>query len=116
MADKSNTAPFGEISTIRDILMGEQMNEYNSRFQEMETRLAAAQEELEAKVNALHKQQEEALRQLREEVFQKLEQLSHQLSDKSQTLEEKIEATASSDRTRLGAMLKELGQQLTGNE
>ncbi|MEL6867707.1 MAG: hypothetical protein AAFP19_25000, partial [Bacteroidota bacterium] len=40
MAKKeNNNMGLGEITTIRDILMGQQMNEYEERFQAMEQRI-----------------------------------------------------------------------------
>ena len=114
MAQQSNNNPLGEISTIRDILMGEQMNEYNSRFKEMEVQMMKMQKDNKAFIKEMEDRQINALEQLRSDVFKRLDELEELLSQKSEELDEKIDDTTSSDRSRLGELLQELGQQLSG--
>ena len=114
MAQQSNNNPLGEISTIRDILMGEQMNEYNSRFKEVEAQMVKMQQETKAFIKDIEDRQINALEQLRSDVFKRLDELEELLSQKSEELDEKIDDTTSSDRSRLGELLQELGQQLSG--
>lgn len=114
MAQQSNNNPLGEISTIRDILMGEQMNEYNSRFKEMEAQMMKMQKDTKAFIKEMEDRQINALEQLRSDVFKRLDELEELLSQKSEELDEKIDDTTSSDRSRLGELLQELGQQLSG--
>ena len=103
----------GEISTIRDILMGEQMTEYDSRFQQLNERLNAAEERINNRIDELQARQEAALQQLRKDTEARLEALSQQLGSKSGELEERINTVSRNDRVRLGEMLSELGKQIS---
>ncbi|HFB99744.1 MAG TPA: hypothetical protein ENJ53_02955, partial [Phaeodactylibacter sp.] len=49
----SNGAHLGEISTIRDILMGQQINEFEERFNQLQQQLAEVENKLEQKIKEL---------------------------------------------------------------
>lgn len=111
---KKNT--LGELTTIRDILMGEQMVEYDARFQLLEQKIQELAKRMEDALEALEKRQTDALEKLREESMVRFEGLAQQLAAHVQSLEQRIDTVSTSDRARLGQMLRELGRQLEGSE
>ena len=108
-------SPLGEISAIRDILMGEQMVQYNDRFDQLESRVNAMEKDFNQKLDELEKRQAAALQAFREETANRLASLEQQLNTRANTLEEKINTVSESDRVKLGQMLRDLGQQLSGD-
>jgi predicted phage gp36 major capsid-like protein len=111
--DQQNDNPIGEISTIRDILMGEQMHEYNKRFSALEAEFEAYKVSMQERLQALEAKQNEALATLRSDTFQRLEAIEQQLNQKAESLDKKIDTATTSERNQLGEMLRELGRQLS---
>ena len=96
MAKKAPTS-LSELMTIRDILMGEIIEEYNERFEKVEADLQAQREALAAKEAAL------------DERIQALDEL---LREKSSGLAADFQRRLDDDRESLSALLLSLGQQL----
>lgn len=94
---KTASSRLSELMTIRDILMGEIIDEYNGRFEAIEKDLIAQKESLAEKE-----------RQLDERIIA----LDNLLNSKSEELEQRISSKTSADRKSLGAMLLSMGQQL----
>ncbi|MEZ4988343.1 MAG: hypothetical protein R2795_25510 [Saprospiraceae bacterium] len=92
-------ASLGELMTIRDILMGEIIEEYNERFVALEKQLKQQEADMLAKEAALL------------ERITALEQLLHQ---KNEELSTHFTKKMTDDRQALGAMLLSVGQQLKG--
>jgi uncharacterized protein YicC (UPF0701 family) len=112
---QQNNPPLGEISTIRDILMGEQIHEYDSRFKKLEEEFNNYKAAMTARVQQMQETHEQQLNQLQELFQERLNTLEQSLNERSAGLEEKINAQTASDRNRLGALLQELGQQLSNS-
>lgn len=91
----------GELTTIRNILMGQQMTEYASRFQELEEKLQA----LEAR---LGQKSEEIRLHLQNQISENLKTLETETSAIKTELTEREQAL----RTQLGNLLIELGEQM----
>ena len=96
MASKTPTS-LSELMTIRDILMGEIMNEYQDRFEKLEANLALQKKELEEKEAVLD---------------EKIQQLNQMLQVKVTDLENSFDAKMEKRRQAIGAMFLSLGQQL----
>jgi len=86
-----------ELTTIRDILMGELIAEYNERIEKIEAQLKAQQAALEAKEADLN---------------QKIAALDDLLSKNNELLSDTIKHKTTEDRQALGALFLSLGQQL----
>ena len=135
MAQEKNGVPqLGEISTIRDILMGQQMSEYELRFKQLEAYLREAEQALQAKIDNLSGSSSTQLTQLEEQTqdrFSKLEhtindqfnelenittnrfsQLEKLLSENAERLQQEIKQASKSDRQRVGSLLLSMGNQL----
>ncbi|RMF00094.1 MAG: hypothetical protein D6772_06795 [Bacteroidetes bacterium] len=86
-----------ELMTIRDILMGEIIEEYNGRFEALEKKLAEHEAEAQATVQALH---------------QRIEQLAAENAAAHAQLESLLKNQSSLDKQALGAMFLSIGQEL----
>lgn len=86
-----------ELTTIRDILMGELIEEYNGRIEKIEAQLKAQQEAMDAKEANLNA---------------KIAALDELLDKNSKLLSDAIEKKTTEDRQALGALFLSLGQQL----
>lgn len=104
---------FGEINTIRDILMGEQMTEYDARFEQLSDALDALEQRLEKRIDDWVARQESAQAALEQRMDDRLQALEDQVHQKSTELGKKIDTVTNADRARLGTMLSELGQQIS---
>ena len=96
MAKTSGTT-LSELMTIRDILMGEIINEYNERFEILEKALADQQAALAAK---------------EQELSAKIAALDGLLQEKSADLSNDFESKRVADRQALGELFQSLAQQL----
>ena len=98
---EKNGNGLGEISTIRDILMGQQMNEYETRFQEMQHLLQAAENRMIQQMQVMQS-----------EADNRIGHLENTLKKTTKELKSKIELTADRDRIRLGKLLADLSNEL----
>ena len=87
--------------TIRDILMGEIINEYNDRFEKVEADL---KQQMEAQMKALE-EKEAAL-------DERIKALDKLLNEKTSDLGNHFDNKLDDSRKALGAMFLSLGQQL----
>lgn len=110
----TNGMQLGEISTIRDILMGEQIGEYHARFKAIDEQIAKLAETLHHKIDALEEQQQSAMDTMEHNTqtqFNKLEQL---IEANFVKLQDKLEKVSRDDKMRLGKMLDKVSKQLMG--
>ncbi len=110
---ETKTPTFGEINTIRDILMGEQMSEYDARFNQINEALNGLEQRLGQRIDDWIAKQESAQQALEDRISQRLNHLEAQLNTQGKELGRKIDTVSSADRARLGSMLSELGQQIS---
>lgn len=96
MATKNPTS-LSELMTIRDILMGEIIEEYQERFEKMEAELKEQREALATKEAALD---------------ERINALDNLLQQKSAELTDHFKSQIDDDRESLSALLLSLGQQL----
>jgi len=94
---KPSSSRLTELMTIRDILMGEIIDEYNGRFEAIEKDLMAQKASLDEKERQLD---------------ERISALDALLEGKSNDLQKQILEKIDADRKSLGAMFLSLGQQL----
>lgn len=112
MAENNGNGMLGEISTIRNILMGEQMSQYETKFQALQEDLSKARLQLEKDLKGAANATDDRLSKLEKDMnvrFDKLEQL---LSDSLDSMNQKLEATSHADKQQLGKMFAEIGKKL----
>ena len=118
-----NGATLGEISTIRDILMGQHINDFESRFdslqkqiEKVESKLAEKMKELSATTKALHKEmdKETAARfaSMQSETEGRIAQVERSLQDGLADLQQVMEDSSLNDKERIGKLLLEAGNAL----
>ncbi len=102
----------GEISTIRDILMGQQMEDYERRFQAMEEKMAEMVENLEAQIDSSNNQSLDQKNQLEKSLTDQLNQLDDSIGKRLDALEQALQQTSKADKAKIGQLLTEIGQKL----
>ena len=110
--DPNGTMNLGELSTIRNILMGQQMNEYDSRFAEVEKLIVDSEEKSNQKLNALAEKTAQQMDALKAEMSERFDKLESLLMDNVSKLNQKMEATSRDDKHELGKFLSEVGKKL----
>lgn len=131
MNDQSNTpeaAPsvqqqLGEISTIREILMGGHINQYEAEFNQIKQRIAnereatdnqrtALEQHLLAEINSLEARINDRLDTLTQQMNERFDSLENQVSEQVQMLQERIAHVSKTDKADLGRLLAEVSNRL----
>lgn len=110
--NKNGTMSLGEISTIRDILMGQQMSEYDTRFKAMEERIAELTESLEAQIDQVQNETTSNNNGLEKSLTSQINSLDKALSKRLEQLENKLQQTSQKDKAKIGKMLADMGKKL----
>lgn len=104
----------GEISTIRDILMGQQMNEYDSKFSIVDEKINKVEAELINRLEEMEARISERFEAFQKEMNKRLEAIEKQATTNTENLERKIEKATNAENVRLGKMLAKVSKQLLG--
>ncbi len=115
MAEQKNTDTaanlgLGEISTIRNILMGQQMNEYEQRFGHLEEKLVNASGEQGEKLQNFQEETRQNLASIEKDMNARFDALEKMLREGLDRLENQAEEKRLNDKEALGNMLAEVGQ------
>jgi uncharacterized protein YukE len=111
------------IDQIRSLIFGQQMDEYQRRFDEISQSLDSFKAEfhntiakLEEKIAALNGEQQQSQQALHQELLTTQEQFKNALAATEQRLKEMIQELdgSSTKRFQLAALLESMGQQLRG--
>lgn len=127
MAEKQQNGMtgLGEISTIRDILMGQHIAQYSQKFEEtdaerermekaLQEKIDKLHQETHARIDALHQETQARIDALEKTMLTRFELLEQLLSDQVSRLDEKIQTTSVNDKAALGRMLTDIGKTLMG--
>ncbi|MEM9921729.1 MAG: hypothetical protein AAF990_26740 [Bacteroidota bacterium] len=116
MANKENNQPsmpgMGELSTIRDILMGKQMNDYERQFSDISDRFKTMEGEFQSRLQQMEADYDKRVKEIEQEMLDRFEKLEKQLIDNVTNLDNKLRKTSKEDRNRLGKMLAKVSKQL----
>ncbi len=104
----------GEINTIRNILMGEQIAAFNQQLTELTDRITNLEAELNDKIQQASDQGENSLSNLERNVNQQFTQLENALEASFNKLSTKLDKVSKEDKQRLGKMLEKVSKQLIG--
>ena len=102
----------GEISTIRNILMGQQMQEYDGRFEGVQENLNVLEASLNEKLSSLEKQTEHRLKELQNDMSERFDKLEQLLMGNIKDLHEKVDKVTGDDRQQMGEFFAEMGKKL----
>jgi len=115
MAKKENTngngtSSGGELTVIRNILMGKQINEYDGRLDSLESQVKEQEIEFQKKIQYLEQQLAEQVVQSQEDMSMRLSKLENLLLSNMQGVNSKIDQQRNQDRRALGQMLLEMSK------
>lgn len=111
--DQSNgTLNFGEIGTIRNILMGEQMSQYEEKFRALEAEVSALKAELNQQIQQSSENASSGLDELKATFGQQISDLTNHVEQKNETLEASILASNQEQRQLLAKLFTEMGQKI----
>ncbi len=112
MADQNNEPTLGEISTIRNILMGNQMAQYKSSFEAVDDKFAATNKANDERFVALEHKMNQRFEALEVEMNNRFDKLEALLTDNVQKLNERINTVSVTDKADLGRLLAEVSNRL----
>ena len=103
-----------DISIIRNILLGQQMMEYQEKFDLLNNRLDLMEESFQNKLQQMTKANKERSSHLEKEMGLNFKQLEKLILDSTKTLDKKLEKVSNEDKKRLGKMMGDLSKKLIG--
>ena len=101
-----NTQP--QIDAIRNIIFGQNMQDYDKRFKEVNDHLNQNRQEIEALIEQTKNYLLEEMRQMENRLSNQLKELNDKLNSESERLEDK-----KLNRRDLGALLVEIGNKIS---
>jgi len=110
--DQNSTMNFGEITTIRNILMGQQMQEYDGRFDGVQENLNNLEAALNEKIDALEKRTEGRLQELQADMSQRFDKLESLMTGNIKDLNERVDKVTGDDRRKMGELFAEMSKRL----
>lgn len=110
--NNGNGLGLGEISTIRNILMGDQMAQVNSTIEDLNKRLADMEKNFEKKISSMEKAYEGQMNKMKETYESKIKALEDELSSKTIKIQESIVAEKKDDRNLLSDLFAQISDQL----
>jgi hypothetical protein len=119
----SNGIAVGEIGLIRNILMGQYMQEYDDRFRLIEQKVGFTESDIAARLANLHKENNAQIESLEKAYNEKLRNLEKNCEEKIAALEKvllhniaetnlKMVDLSRSDRADIGQVLIDMGKKL----
>ncbi len=112
MAKEEKSLGLGEISTIRDILMGQQIAEYDKRFKEVADDADSREKEINNRIQNLEKDISSRLDALEKDMSARFDKLEKLLADNISSLDNKLNDVSRNDKEILGQMLQDMGKKL----
>ncbi len=116
MAKKDNptngSLNLGEIGTIRNILMGDQITEYELKFRELEEQVQKIQAQMHLDLDGAFKKQAKDAASLKKDMEQRVNAMEATIKKTSNQLNNAIAEQNASTKEEIGKLLVKLGQQL----
>jgi predicted nucleic acid-binding Zn-ribbon protein len=112
--DQGQGLGLGEISTIRNILMGQQMNQYEQQFNEMSQRIEQMEARMQEQINQMNQQWTELSEQTGADTNSRFDRLEKILEDGLAKLQARMDKMSKDDKARIGKLLGKVSQQLIG--
>ena len=112
--EQNNSMKPGEITTIRNILMGQQMQEYDGRFEGVQENMNALEAALNEKLSVLEKQTEVRFQELQNDMSERFDKLERLLANNMEELNQKVDKVTGDDRQKMGELFAEMSKRLLG--
>ncbi len=116
LSDSNQGQQTGEISIIRDILMGHQISEYEKRFNQLDERLNQLEEIFHQRIDHLSVSISEREEQANRDFSDRMDRLENLIASSIENLNSKIDKVTNDDKKKLGKMMAELSQKLIGEQ
>ncbi len=110
--DQLSAAQIGELSTIRNILMGQQMNEYESQFHQIDQQMATMKADFSRDLAALGTQTDDRFQRLEKDMNDRFDRLEKLLADHVARLDKKSQDTSRNDKNKIGKLLADISKKL----
>ena len=117
MADNNNGnggMNLGEIGMIRNILMGEHINNFEQQFQKLQDQVEALENRLNDKIAKLDDATQKSFGDMQKSSDAKFEDIQKQLMANVEKLNNTIDKVSAADKMKLGKMLDKVSKQLMG--
>jgi len=112
-SENNNSGPsLGEISTIRNILMGNHMQTYDKTFADINARFDENNKDKDERFRALEYQMNKRFEALNQDLNERFDKLEALLADNVQKLNERVETVSVTDKADLGRLLAEVSNRL----
>ncbi len=105
----------GELSTIRNILMGQQMAEYERSFKEVNETINQKEAATHEQIQELENRMNERFEALEQDMNSRFDRLEAFLLDNVKQLNERIIAVSTRDKVDLGKLLATMSVHLMGD-
>ncbi|MEM8908257.1 MAG: hypothetical protein AAGD05_10465 [Bacteroidota bacterium] len=104
----------GDISIIRNILMGQQMSEYQEQFAQLNNRLDLMEKAFNAQIKNLDQEHKDRHKSMEKEMTHNFKRLEKLIIESTEALDKKLEKVSYEDKKRLGKMMGDLSKKLIG--
>lgn len=112
MENNSQQMKFGDISVIRDILMGQQINDFTEKFDRLEQSLSEKEIALTNKINELEAKIHSTFNATEKDNSARFQAIEILLKDTTDKLNETINKISKEDKAKVGRYLAEIGKKL----
>ncbi len=113
---KEKSMNVSDISTIKDILFGADIQSIEERFSEINGKIGDVEGDTGKSIEALRKQTDEHLKALDKRVEEKMAELEKEMKQHVRDLEKQILNVSKSDKQSLAEMLQQLSANLIKGE
>ncbi len=111
-SDSNTSIGLEEITTIRDILMGKQMEDYDRRFSNFSEDNDAFKSEVNARFEQLEQSMQQQMDEMKRQNTERFDKLEALLTNSVDKLNGRLDDTSKNDKAQLGEMLRTLGDSL----
>lgn len=100
------------LETIRDILMGSQMENYSNTFSDLRKSIGENQEQANQELKKLESKVDEHFQKLEKNIFQKLDEMNSSMKEQVDELHKRIDQVSSNDKQKMAKLLAMMSQNL----
>ena len=113
--DNEGKVNLNDIGMIRNILMGEQISDFEKRFNALQGQMKDLEKQLQDKINDLGDANKAAHSELEKKVDQRFETIEKLILSSIEKLDKRLDKVSRDDKMRLGKMLERVSKQLMGD-
>ncbi len=104
----------GEIGMIRNILMGEQIGEFEQKFNALQEQIQTLEKELSSRIENLDQSTQKSFSEMDKNTKNSFAESEKQIANHIEKINNRIDKVSKDDKMRLGKMLDKVSKQLMG--